>query len=47
MARKKKHTVVYTGLFGEKHVETRWEPETGCGFIIVLLLGWFFLRGCS
>lgn len=48
MGRKTKHTVVYTGLFGEKHIETRWKPETGCGPIIAaMILGWLFLRGCS
>lgn len=51
MGRRKpeKHTVVYKGFFGEKHIETQYgNSGGGClGVIVIALLAWFFLRGCG
>ena len=44
----KKKTTVWTGLFGEKQVETEWVPKSGgCATIIAgLILLVIVLRGC-
>lgn len=51
MGRRKldKHTVVYKGLFGERHIVTQYGSSGGgcLAVIIFALLVWFFLRGCG
>jgi hypothetical protein len=51
MGRKIKKTVVYRGLFGEKHIESKWVDEhSGCVTAIVALIFVFaltsYFRGC-
>jgi len=48
---RRKHTTVYKGLFGEKHIVTKYDDpngDSGCLMWIVLGIVLFALaRGCS
>ena len=45
--RDKKVTTVWQGLFGEKHVETRWVPDnSGYTAVVVIFLLIWLIRGC-
>jgi hypothetical protein len=48
MARRK-HTTVYKGLFGEKHIVTKYDPDGGgcLMWIVVGIIAFALLRGCS
>jgi len=51
--RYKKVTTVSRDIFGNKRIETRWEPDegsegSGCGSLIVLaIIAFFLIKGCG
>ncbi|MDB5391723.1 MAG: hypothetical protein JWM11_7369 [Planctomycetaceae bacterium] len=48
MGRRTKKTTVYTGIFGEKHIVTRWGSEPGWGgTLVAVFIIFMLLRGCS
>lgn len=46
---RRKHTTVYKGLFGEKHIVTKYEPDGNSGCLMWLVVGiiaFSLLQGC-
>ena len=50
--RYKKVTTVGRDIFGNKRIETRWEPDegegSGCGIIVLAIIAFFLgIKGCG